>query len=66
LPQADFEIRQLLTRFVRKDANIEVILCPTIDTQKEETSYKTFFGHRKITIRKISVPDYVNELTQQN
>ena len=66
LPQADFEIRQLLTRFVRKDANIEVILCPTIDTQKEETRYKTFFGHRNIKIRKISVPDYVNELTQQN
>lgn len=66
LPQADFEIRQLLTRFVRKDANIEVILCPTIDTQKEETRYKTFFGHRNIKIRRISVPDYVNELTLQN
>lgn len=62
LPQADFEIRQLLTRFVRKEAEIEVILCPTINTTQEEKRYQTFFGNRNISIRKISVPDYINEL----
>ena len=52
LPQADFEVRQLLSRMIRKTATIEVI------TKGKESDhavielmgrYKVFFGNRKIT-----------------
>lgn len=62
LPAADFEIRQLLSRFVRKDAEIDVVLHPEHSSSTEEKQYRTFFGKRKIKVIKKTVPDYVNSL----
>ena len=62
LPYADFEIRQLLSRFVRKDAKIEVVLYPNCDTSEEEQRYKTFFGDRDVIVLKNTIPNYVSNL----
>jgi hypothetical protein len=50
LPQADFELRQLLSRMVRHNAKIEVVLREDTDLEKSETyrRYKSFFGKRNI------------------
>lgn len=50
LPQADFEMRQLLSRMVRMDAKIEVVdFGKETDTRIKETinRYNIFFGERK-------------------
>lgn len=66
LPYADFEIRQLLSRFVRKNAKIEVVLYPYCDTSEEELRYKTFFGARDVVVLKKTIPDYVSNLFNAN
>ena len=60
LPQADFEIRQLLSRFISPTATIELVLYPTAHLD-EEHRYRSFFGNRVTTIR-ATVPEYVDSL----
>lgn len=62
LPLADFEIRQLLSRFIRKEAVIEVVIYPGSNAQEEEKRYRNFFGCRKIIIKSMTVPQYITEL----
>lgn len=70
LPAADFEIRQLLSRFVRKDAEIKVVLYPGSSFKDKERidneidRYKFFFGSRITADSFIiqTVPEYVSEL----
>ena len=50
LPQADFEMRQLLSRMIRKNAEIEIVdYGKATDTKIAETMkrYEVFFGNRK-------------------
>jgi len=67
LPFADFEIRQLLSRTIRNNAEVEVLIYP-YNTEKdicqEMKRYKAFFGRRikdNSFILK-TVPDYVSSL----
>ena len=67
LPAADFEVRQLLSRTVRKDAKIEVVLYPGDKNENgsdAENRYRTFFGKRidDKGINYIEVPAYVKSL----
>ena len=68
-PNADFEFRQLLSRMVRKDAEIEVILfhdkTPKRKLQYDEvcTRYRQFFGTRRVTTSERGVAEYVKQLT---
>ncbi len=66
LPAADFEIRQLLSRSIRKDAEIDVLIYPgSDDTSKrnEKERYNNFFGSRKINFIEKTVPEYVTNLS---
>ena len=66
-PAADFEMRQLLARFVRHSANIEVVLkerstnaisdCP-------ESRYKSFFGKRELQLIFGGVEPYIASLVR--
>jgi len=50
LPQADFEMRQLLSRMIRKDAVIEVVDYGKETDEKIKATkqrYEVFFGKRK-------------------
>lgn len=68
LPAADFEVRQLLSRTVRKDAEIEVVLYKGDRKDKVgsdmENRYRSFFGERikKDGILYTTVPEYVKSL----
>ncbi|MBD5229155.1 MAG: hypothetical protein HDS69_03850 [Bacteroidales bacterium] len=61
LPAADFEIRQLLSRFIRKDAKIEVVFHPKAKTEEIER-YRIFFGDRQFTEKRMTVGEYVDSL----
>jgi NAD-dependent SIR2 family protein deacetylase len=69
LPHADFEFRQLLSRMVRKDAEIDVILFhdgkPEGMRKYEEECkrYRQFFGTRKVTTKHDGVAAFVKRLT---
>jgi hypothetical protein len=69
LPQADFEFRQLLSRMVRRDAEIDVILFhdgkPGGKRKYEEECkrYRQFFGARKVTTYHDGVEAFVKRLT---
>jgi len=62
LPQADFEMRQLLSRMIRKDAKIEVVdygektNSRIIETKKR---YSVFFGQRKPKFYLNGAKDYI-------
>ncbi|MGE6397941.1 hypothetical protein [Chryseobacterium scophthalmum] len=74
LPQADFEIRQLLSRYIPNHAEVEVVCYPKYgngdfkseeDKEKEIKWYKTFFGARIRNDNNIifkTVPEYVASL----
>lgn len=67
LPQADYEMRQLLSRMVRKNAEITVVSYsknPITDTNFKdlETRYKIFFGDRlKTPIYNLGARQYIND-----
>lgn len=69
LPHADFEFRQLLSRMIRKDAQIDVNLyhdgsAEAIRQYDEECKrYLQFFGARKVTLNPDGVISFVNKLT---
>ncbi len=65
LPSADFEIRQLLARMIRPDAEIQVVLYPhSSSVEAEAERYKNFFGSRvtERDIFRLTVPEYVENL----
>jgi NAD-dependent SIR2 family protein deacetylase len=77
LPQADFEIRQLLSRCIPNHTEIEVVLypfnkdIPKSQKQKEDEilPWKTFFGKRIKNDDSFifkTVPEYVESLKKQN
>jgi hypothetical protein len=71
LPQADFEFRQMLSRMVRKDVEVTVVLFhdrgPESKRRYEEECkrYQQFFGSRRVITRHDGVAAYVAELTKQ-
>ena len=65
LPSADFEIRQLLARMIRPDAEIQVVLYPdNPHVEAEAERYRNFFGSRisEQDIMRLTVPEYVGKL----
>ena len=67
LPAADFEIRQLLARMIRPDAEIQVVLYPnTPNVEAEAERYRNFFGSRISgrDIMRLTVPEYVGKLKE--
>lgn len=75
LPEADFELRQLLARMIRKDAKIEVILHSSDNPQnvpkefKHTTAgfrYQNFFSGRNLVLNYDGVVDYINSLEEAN
>lgn len=65
LPAADFELRQLLSRMVRCDAQIQAVIYPYGNHVDEEVRrYRNFFGSRikqgDIILK--TVPEYVDSL----
>lgn len=72
LPQADFEFKQMLSRMIRKDAEIEAVLVtrdnPAAYDVKDPARYQTagyryanFFSGRKVNISYDGVDDYINK-----
>lgn len=64
-PAADFEMRQLLARFVRHNATIDVVLKdPSQDLDKDcpESRYRSFFGKRDVQIKYGGVETYIDNL----
>ena len=71
LPLADFEFKQLLSRMIRSDAKIEVVLIESDNPDKytEELKYLTagyrfqnFFSGRELNISYVGVSKYVKNL----
>ena len=67
-PVADFELRQLLARNVRHNAELDIVLCshdrPTgiNDKNSPEFRYKSFFGKRDINFFYDGVESYIETL----
>ncbi|HBS87331.1 MAG: hypothetical protein A2W91_17285 [Bacteroidetes bacterium GWF2_38_335] len=68
LPNADYELRQLLSRMVRHDAIIEVVTEEETDTETKKSNeetynrYKTFFGKRDVRLESIGVKKYIQKI----
>lgn len=61
LPDADFEFRQLLSRMIHCDAEIEVVLWGAADSyEEEEKRFRRFFAGKKISFEPGGVIAYVN------
>lgn len=67
LPYADFELRQLLSRMVRHDAIIDVVLREKENLEENPTykRYKDFFGRRQLNPIGNGVESYVEDLRIQ-
>ncbi|MFT2092154.1 hypothetical protein [Paraglaciecola sp. 2405UD69-4] len=70
LPSADFEMRQLLSRMTRKDAEIEVVdFCQYDDNEKQsearesiEKHWRKFFGKRDVSFHFDGAKSYINSI----
>jgi len=66
LPSADFEMRQLLSRMVRRDVEIEVVSYDKNPTKKKrdaiKTSWESFFGDRKINVHLCGASRYIKKI----
>lgn len=63
LPDADFEFRQLLSRMVHRDAEIEVVLWGDAETYPGEKSrFSRFFAGRKIAFEPKGVTAFIDRL----
>lgn len=63
LPSADFEMRQLLSRMVRKSAKIEVVDYCNSDREPElKTHWKNFFGSREVNFYFDGAKSYLERL----
>ena len=63
LPQADFEMRQLISRMIRENAEIEVVTKGSKDKQSTKElveRYKVFFGKRNPKFFYDGVTHYIN------
>ena len=69
LPQADFEFKQLLSRMIRKEAEIEAVLVKNDNPNEYDDSsrfqtagfrFENFFSGRSIKISYDGVDDYIN------
>ena len=67
LPYADFEMRQLLTRMMRDDVEIEVVTKPSSENDPElealKKKYNSFFGSRNVCFYPIGAKAYIDSLT---
>jgi hypothetical protein len=66
-PEADYELRQLLSKFVRHSAKIEVVLKYRPRSKKQdspEKRYRSFFGRRDIDINYSGVKKYIKKLCE--
>lgn len=65
LPNADFEMKQLLSRMTRKNAKITVVsYCKDEDKDKkqsQETHWQTFFGNRKVFFNYKGASEYIKK-----
>jgi hypothetical protein len=63
LPQADYEIRQLLSRMVRKDAKITVVTLKKgindVEYDNLQSRYRIFFGNREIEFFDGGAKEYI-------
>jgi NAD-dependent SIR2 family protein deacetylase len=74
LPSADFEMRQLLSRMTRKNAEIEVIdFCKNDDEEKQiearkniEKHWRRFFGQRDISFHFDGAKNYIRSIEPQS
>ncbi|HBS86416.1 MAG: hypothetical protein A2W91_19575 [Bacteroidetes bacterium GWF2_38_335] len=68
LPQADYELRQLLSRMIPHEAVIEVVMREAKDETSKKSNaetlkrYKTFFGKRTVKPIAVGVEKYVKSL----
>lgn len=67
LPSADFEMRQLLARMTRTNAEIQVVDVCSTDDRKEMTKnhWEKFFGKRSISFHFHGARSYISELVEQ-
>lgn len=68
LPNADFEMRQLLSRMTRQSAQIEVVDFSNNEPQKEtiRQHWKKFFGKRDISFNFSGASNYIESLLVGN
>ncbi|MBE0365512.1 hypothetical protein PULV_b0098 [Pseudoalteromonas ulvae UL12] len=68
LPNADFEMRQLLSRMTRKTAKIEVVdYCNNSDDKKlVKKHWSKFFGDRELSFSFSGAQGYIDELVRNN
>lgn len=68
LPNADFEMRQLLSRMTRKNAQIEVVDFCDDEMTKEvrKNHWKNFFGQRNIEFHFDGASQYISALVEQD
>ena len=68
LPNADFEMRQLLSRMARKNAQIEVVDYCNDEQTKEvrKKHWHNFFGQRKIEYHFNGTSQYIREIVEQD
>ena len=63
LPDADFEFRQLLSRMVHREAEIEVVLWGEAKSYEDEKSrFARFFAGKKISFEPAGVIEFVDKL----
>jgi hypothetical protein len=65
LPQADFEMRQLLSRMIRHNAEIEVVdygRKNSLRIKETEKRYRVFFGDRSLTFHTKGVVKYLKNI----
>lgn len=67
LPSADFEMRQLLSRMTRKNAQIEIVdYCSDEQQPAIQNHWKKFFGQREITFNFSGAKSYIENLNISN
>lgn len=66
MPYADFEMRQLLSRMVRKNAKIHIVdLLASEDRENFESHWKKFFGNRDITFSYDGAKSFIESLVNE-
>ncbi|GAB5379669.1 MAG: SIR2 family protein [Aliiglaciecola sp.] len=68
LPNADFEMRQLLSRMTRKKAKIEVVdFCSNIEGKENiKKHWSKFFGNRELAFNFGGAKAYIENLSEDN
>lgn len=70
LPSADFEMRQLLSRMVRRNVEIEVVSYDKEESpeksDKTKSTWEAFFGDRKIKVHLCGASKFIERLKTEN